>query len=63
MLALLRQRLDGVGDCGGARGGRQRGNAALKRGNALFQYVLCRVGQPAVDVARVGEAEPGGGML
>ena len=60
--AVLRQGLKGVGDGGGARGQRQCGHAPFQRRDPLFQDVLGGVGQPAVDVARVRQVKPGGGV-
>ena len=54
---------DGVGDCGGAGSHGEGAHAPFERGNALLQDILSRVGQAAVDVARVGEAEAGGGVF
>ena len=62
MLTRLSQRLDGVGNGGGAGGQGQSGHAALQSGQALFQYILGGVGQAAVNIAGVGQAEAGGGM-
>ena len=56
------QGLDGIGDGGGTGGHGQSGHAALQSRNALFKHVLSGVGQAAIDVACVGQTEPGGGM-
>ena len=57
VIAGLRQRLNGVADgcCAGGNG--QRRNTAFQRGYTLFQHVLRGIGEPAVDVAGVGEAK------
>ena len=59
MLSRLRKRLNGIGD--GRRTGSQRqgGHAAFQRRQTLLQYILRRVGQPAVDVAEVRQPETG----
>ena len=62
MAAVLAEGFERVGDGGCAGGHSQGGDAALERGDALFQHVLRGVGQSAVDVAGVGEAEAGGGV-
>ena len=51
------QRLDGVGDGCGAGGDHQCGAAAFQSGKTLLQDLLGGVGQPAVDVAGVGQAK------
>ena len=56
------QGLDGIGDGGGTGGHGQSGHAALQGRNALFEHVLGGVGQTAIDVARVSQTKPGGGM-
>ena len=63
MAAVCRERLNGVGDCRCAGGEGQRGRAAFKRRDALFQHVLRGIRQPAVDVAGVRETEAVGGVL
>ncbi len=60
--AVLRQGLNRIRDGRGARGQRQRGHAPFQRGDPLFQNILGGVGQPAVDVARVRQVKPGGGV-
>ena len=62
VVALLCQRLNGIGDGGSAGGGSQSGDTAFQCRNALFQHVLGGVGQSAVDVAGVRQTEPGGGV-
>ena len=52
-----------VFDGGRARGDGERRGAAFERGDALFEHLLRRVGQPPVDVARIGEREPGRGLV
>ena len=63
MAAVLGQRLDGVvdGSCTGGNG--QGGNAALESGNALFKDIFGGVGQAAVDVAGIAQAETVSGVL
>lgn len=63
MAAVLGQRLDGVvdGSCTGGNG--QGSNAALKSGNALFKDIFGGVGQAAVDVAGIAQAETVSGVL
>jgi hypothetical protein len=48
---------EGVGDGGGPRGDRQGRDAALEGCHALFQHLLGRVGETAVDVPGVGQVE------
>ena len=58
--------LHGDGDGSRTGGNAQGPNAALKRGNALFEDADGGVGQAAVDVAGLGQAEAagsGGGVL
>ena len=62
VVALLRQRLNGIGNGSRAGGGSQSGDAALQSRNALFQHVLRGVGEPSVDVAGIRQTEPGGGV-
>ena len=59
VVALLGQGLDGVGDGRRAGGHRQGRGAALQGRHTLFQHLLGGVGQPAVDVAALGQAEAG----
>ena len=63
MIAGLGERLDGVGDGGGAGGDSETGHATLERGDAVLEDALRGVGQAAVDVAGIGEAEAVGGVL
>ena len=63
MVPLLGQGLDGVGDGGGAGGHGQGGHAPLQGCDALFKHVLGGVGQAAVDIARIPQAEAVGGVL
>ena len=63
VLPLRRERLDRVGDRRRAGGDRKSGDAALERRDARLEHALRGVGQPPVDVARVGEAEAVGGVL
>ena len=58
----LSQGLNGVGDGRRSGGGGQGRHAALQGGQALFQYLLGRVGEAPVDVTGVGQAEAGGGV-
>ena len=57
MAAVLCQRLNGIVDGSRAGGDGQRCDAALKGCNALLEDVLGGVGQTAVDVAGVLQAE------
>ena len=59
VIARLRQGLDGIGHGCGAGGQGQRAHAAFQRGDAFFQHILGGVGQAAVDVARILQAETG----
>ena len=59
VVALPRQRLNGIGDGRRAGGRGQSGHAALKGRHALLEHVLRGVRQAAVDVARVRQAEAG----
>ena len=54
---------DRVGDCRLARGQRQAGDAAFKRGDALFQHILRRVHDACVDVALDLQVEQVGTVL
>jgi len=57
MLALGGESLNRVGDCRRAGGYGEAGAAALERRDAGLEHALRGVGQSAVDVAGVGEAE------
>ena len=59
VIACLSQGLDGIGHGCGAGGQGQRTYAAFQCGDALFQYILSGVGQAAVNVARILQAETG----
>ena len=63
MLAGLGQGLEGVGDGRCAGGHRQGRGAVLQRGNAGLEHALGGVGQAAVDVARIPQAETVSGVL
>ena len=63
VLTLLAQGLDGVGDGSRAGGYGQARGAALQSGNALFKHILGGIGQTAIDVAGIRQAEPVGGVL
>ena len=63
VVAGLGERLDGVGDGGGAGGNGKAGRATLERGDAVLEDALRGVGQAAVDVAGVSEAKAVGGVL
>ena len=63
VLTLGGQRLDGISNSGGTGGHSQSGHTALQSGDALLEHILRGVGQAAVDVAGVGQAEAGGGVL
>ena len=58
----LGQSLDGVGDGSRAGGQGQGRHSALQGCQTLFQHILGGVGEPAVDIARVRQPEPGRGM-
>ncbi len=55
--------LQGIGDGGGARGDGETSNAALERGDTVFEDALGGVGQTTVDVTGVGKAKAVGGVL
>ena len=57
MAAVCRQGLNRIGNGRGAGGYRQGGAAALQGRHPLLQHLLGGVGQPAVDIARVRQAE------
>ena len=59
VVAGLGQSLDGVCNGRGTGGQGQSRHAALQSRDALFQHILGGVGQAAVDVAGVRQAEPG----
>ena len=61
--AVLTQSLKHIVDGGGTGCHSQRGYAALQSRDPLLQHVLGGVGQTAVDVAGIGQAEPGSGVL
>lgn len=63
MLSNLGKGLNGVGDGCSAGSDCQTCCAALQRGDALFKHALGAVGQTAVDIARVSQAEAVGGVL
>ena len=44
-------------------GNRKSGNSAFKGGYALFKNILCGIGQASVDVSRLFQRKPVGGML
>ncbi len=56
MAALLRKRLDDVRDGGGARGDGQRSHAPFQSRYPFFQHILGRIGQAAVNVARIRQS-------
>ena len=56
------QILDGVGDGGSSRGDGQCGDTPLECGDAPLEYILGRIAQTAVDVARLLQVEAGGGV-
>ena len=62
MVARVGDVEDRVGDRGGAGGHGEGAHAPFQRGDALLQDVLGGVGQAAVDVARVRQAEARGGV-
>ena len=59
VFAFLGERFDGVSNRRRSGGNCQRGHAAFERSDSLLQDILRGVGQPAVNVARVGKPEPG----
>ena len=59
VVTLLGERFDRICNCRRAGSNRQGRYAALERCDALFKDVLCGVCEPAVDVARVRQAEAG----
>ena len=61
--AVCGERFDHIGDRRRAGGYREGRDAALQGCDALFQHLLRGVGQAAVDVARVPQAEAVGGVL
>ena len=63
VVAGLGERLQRVGDRGGAACRGQRRDASLERGDAPLEHVLRGVGEAAVDVAGIGEAEAVGRVL
>ena len=63
VVAGLGQRLNGVADGGCAGSHSQSGHAALQRCDPLLEDVLGGVGQAAIDVAGVGQAEAVGCVL
>ena len=63
VVAGLCERLQRVGDGGGARSHGQASNAAFERGDAVFEHALGGVRQAAVDVTGVGQAEAIGCVL
>ena len=63
MIPGLCQSLDGVGDGSGTGSGRQSRHAAFQGCDALFKNVLGGVGQAAIDVAGVCQAEAVSSML
>ena len=63
MLSALGKCLKGIVNGGGSRRGGKSRNPSLKRGYALFKNVLSGVGQTAVNISGVPEAETVGGVL
>ena len=63
VVAVLQDVLQGVGDGGGAGSDGQTGHTAFERGHALLEHGLRGVGQAAVDIARVAQAEAVGRVL
>ena len=61
--AVLTQGLKHIVDGGGTGCHGQRGYAALQSRDPLLQHVLGGVGQAAIDVAGIGQAETGSGVL
>ena len=62
MVPRLGQSLDGVRNGRRAGGHSQRRRTALQGRDARFQHLLGGVGQPAVDIAGILQAKPGGGV-
>ena len=62
VIACLGQGLNGVADGSRAGGGGQSCYAAFQCRDALFQHILCRVGEPTIDVASVRQTKPSGGV-
>ena len=63
VVAILQDILQGVGDGGGAGSDRQAGHTTLEGGDALLEHTLGGVGQSAINVARVAQAEAVGRVL
>ena len=63
VLPLAGQGLDGIDNGCSAGGHGQAGGAALQGCNALLENILGGVGQAAIDVAGIRQAEPVGGVL
>ena len=63
VLAHVTDRLKGRCDRRLSRGEGESGRAAVHRSQALFENIVRRVHQPAIDVAELGEAEEIGGMF
>ena len=59
MVASLGQRLNGIGDGGGTRSGSQSRHATLQCCEALFQHILRRVGQAAINITGIRQPEAG----
>ena len=59
VVASLGQRLNGIGDGGGTRSGSQSRHATLQCCEALFQHILGRVGQAAINITGIRQPEAG----
>ena len=63
VVAGLGDVLQRVGDGSGTAGHGQTGHATLEGSHAIFEHPLRGVGQAAIDVARVAQAEAVGSVL
>ena len=63
MAAILRQRLQSIGDRRRARSQGKSCRAAFERRHPLFQHFLCRVCQPAVNIAGIAERKTAGCLI
>ena len=58
MTAVLRQRLQGIAHCCRTRCQSQRRHAAFQSRHSLFQHILGRIRQAAVDIAHIAQGKP-----
>ena len=63
MVSRLGEVEDRIGHGSRAGGQRERTDAAFQGCNALFQHIEGGIGQPAVDIAGILQAETGRGVL